>query len=78
MWAGGINGSRRARFDRFLVSDDWDCLGEVLSKKIHPRPISDHCPVVLEGGGGRMGGPSTFRFENMWLKSEGFKDLLNV
>ena len=39
MWAGGINGSRRARFDRFLVSDDWDCLGEVLSKKFIPIPF---------------------------------------
>ena len=77
-WGSGINGSRRARLDRFLVFDDWDCLGGGFVQKILPGPISNHCPIVLEGGGGRMGGPSPFRFENMWLKLEGFKDLLKV
>ena len=40
-----------------------------------PRPISDHFPILLDGGGIGLG-PSPFRFESMWLKSEGFKDLL--
>lgn len=38
------------RLDRFLVSMDWlelfpDCVQRVL-----PRPISDHCPLLLEVG----------------------------
>ena len=37
--------------------------------------MSDHFPILLNGGGLRRG-PSPFRFENMWLKVEGFKDLL--
>ncbi|RVW72725.1 Glycerol-3-phosphate acyltransferase, chloroplastic [Vitis vinifera] len=32
-------------------------------------------PILLDGGGVRRG-PSPFRFENMWLKEEGFKELL--
>ena len=40
-----------------------------------PRPTSDHFPILLMGGGLRKG-PSPFRFENMWLKVDGFKDLL--
>ena len=40
-----------------------------------PRPISNHFPLLLEGGGLRRG-PSPFRFENMWLKVEGFLDLV--
>ena len=40
-----------------------------------PRPTSDHFPIVLMGGGLRRG-PSPFRFENMWLKADGFSDLL--
>ena len=37
--------------------------------------MSDHFSILLEGGGLRRG-LSPFRFENMWLKVEGFKDLL--
>ena len=37
------------------------------------RPISYHFPILLDGGGLRKG-PSPFRFENMWLEDEGFKD----
>ena len=42
-----------------------------------PRLVSDHCPVMLDSEG-IISGPSPFCFENMWLKFEGFKDLLRV
>ena len=37
--------------------------------------MSDHFPLLLDGGGLRKG-PFPFRFENMLLKVEGVKDLL--
>ena len=37
--------------------------------------MSNHFPILLDGGGVRRG-PIPFRFENMWLKEEGFKELL--
>ena len=40
------------------------------------RQISDHFPIVLEGGLRR--GPTPFRFENMWLKVEWFKDIVRT
>ena len=39
--------------------------------------MSDNFLVLLDGGGLRRG-PSPFIFENMWLKVEGFKDLLKL
>ena len=39
------------------------------------RPVSDHSPILLDNEGVRSG-PSPFRFELMWLKFEGFKELL--
>ena len=64
-----------ARLDRFLVSLDWtDHLGNMTQRKL-PKPTSDHAPIPLEYGGARRG-PTLFRFENMWLKADGFQDLL--
>ena len=40
-----------------------------------PRPVSDNFPILLDSDGVRTG-PTPFRFELMWLKYEGFKDIL--
>ena len=65
----------RARLDRFLVSPCWlDQFSRVCQRRL-PRPISDHFPVLLEGGSWSRG-PAPFRFENMWFKVEGFKELI--
>jgi hypothetical protein len=38
-----------------------------------PRLLSDHYPLLLDCGVGRRGRGS-FKFENMWLKVEGFEE----
>ncbi|RVW31445.1 LINE-1 reverse transcriptase-like [Vitis vinifera] len=74
-WSGGLNNQSWARLDRFLVSPSWlDKFSGVIQRRL-PRPVSDHFPILLEGGGLRRG-PSPFRFENIWLKVEGFLDLV--
>ena len=74
-WSGGLNNQSWARLDRFLVTPSWlDNFSGVIQRRL-PRPVSDHFPILLEGGGLRRG-PSPFRFENMWLKVEGFLDLI--
>lgn len=74
-WSGGLNNQSWARLDRFLMTPSWlDRYSRVNQRRLI-RPTSDHFPVLLEGGGIRRG-PSPFKFENMWLKAEGFKDLI--
>ncbi|RVX14869.1 hypothetical protein CK203_012174 [Vitis vinifera] len=71
----GLNNQSRARLDRFLATPCWlDQYSRVLHRRL-PRPTSDHFPILLEGGGVRRG-PSPFKFENMWLKAEGFQELI--
>ena len=74
-WKGGPNYGRMARLDRFLITEEWDCQFGKVTQSILPRPISDHSPILLEGGTW-LNGPSPFRFENIWLKVEGFKELI--
>ena len=76
-WNGGLNNQAWARLDRFLVSPSWLDLFSGVTQIRLSRPISDHFPIVLEGGGIRRG-PTPFRFENMWLKVEGFQDMVRT
>ncbi|RVW95180.1 LINE-1 retrotransposable element ORF2 protein [Vitis vinifera] len=59
-WSGGLNNQSWARLDRFLVSPSWlDKFSGVIQRRL-PRPVSNHFPILLEGGGLRRG-PSPFR-----------------
>ena len=39
--------------------------------------MSNHFPILLDGGEMRRG-LAPFRFENMWLEEESFKDVLKA
>ena len=56
-----------------MVSLDWEEHLENVSQRVLPRVLSNHCPLLLEAGVVRCG-RSAFKFENMWLKAEGFVD----
>ena len=74
-WSGGRNGRSMSRLDRFLVSSDWESQFCNVVQRSLPRPIFDHYPLLLDSDGVRSG-PSPFRFELMWLKFRGFRELL--
>ncbi|XP_075665423.1 uncharacterized protein LOC142635093 [Castanea sativa] len=62
-----------SRIDKALVSLEWEEHFENVSQRMLPRILSDNCPLLLEAGVVRRG-RSAFKFENMWLKTEGFVD----
>ena len=72
-WA---NTSSASRLDQFLFSP---LLGDhftQFSQKRMPKVLSDHFPILLEGGSQRRG-RIPFRFENMWLRVDNFVDKVN-
>ena len=64
-----------SRLDLFLVSKDWETHFSGVMQCTLPRLVSDHFPILLDGCGVRRG-PIPFRFENMWRKEKGFKEML--
>ena len=74
-WRGGRNNCSMSRIDCFLVSNDWESYFSGVTQSTLPRPISDHCPIFIDAGG-IIKGPIPFRFEVMWLKVDGFKELV--
>uniref|UniRef100_A0A2N9EXD0 Reverse transcriptase domain-containing protein n=1 Tax=Fagus sylvatica TaxID=28930 RepID=A0A2N9EXD0_FAGSY len=70
-WSSNQENPAMSRLDRFLVSPDWDTQFSTAVQSTLPRTLSDHSPILLDCGPNR-GGKYPFRFENMWLKSEGF------
>ena len=68
-----MNNQSQSRHDQFLATDNWDSMVNGAVQGILPRLVSEHFPIILEGGGLKRG-PSLFRFENMWLEEKGFKD----
>ena len=68
-WRGGLNNQCMSRLDKFLVMADWESQFSNVIQSTLPRPVSDHCLVLLDSDGIKSG-PSPFRFENMWLKFE--------
>ena len=64
-----------SRLGRFLVSADWESQFSKATQRCLLRPISDHSSILLDNDGVKTC-PSAFRFELMWLKFEGFKEIL--
>lgn len=60
-----------SHLERFLVSGDWIDLFPEVSQVAFPKPVSDHCPIIIDSNCERWG-PVPFRFELMWLEEPYF------
>ena len=70
-WFRNLGSACMSRIDRTLASVDWvDYFGNV-SQRVLPLVVSNHCPFLVVAGNVKRG-RSAFKFENMWLKEEGF------
>ena len=63
--------------DQVLVLGDWEDFFSDVTQSTLPRVVSDHSPLLLEAGG-MVRGRNYFKFENMWLKVEGFTDMVDI
>ena len=64
-----------ARLDHSLVSEDWDSHLDEKCREFFQDLYQDYFPIMIEEGWGVLRGHFPFRFEKMWLKDEGFKEL---
>lgn len=65
------------RLLRFLILDEWKLCLVVLCRIFLSRLVSDHFPIMLVGGALMIEGALPFRFKNMWLKAQSFKNLIS-
>jgi hypothetical protein len=76
-WSSNPTRPAMSSLYRFLVSPDWDGFFASSVQSIIPRTLSDHFPILLDCGR-IQGGKTSFQFENMWLKLEGFVERVST
>ncbi|XP_074299433.1 uncharacterized protein LOC141630528 [Silene latifolia] len=63
-----------SRLDRVMGNNEWMLeFGDYLAH-FHPEGVFDHCPCTIINKKADMGGRKSFKYVNMWGKSEFFKD----
>ena len=72
-WFRGSNNPSKSRIEKVLISTEWEDHFLDVTQRLLPCMLSNHCPLLVEAGG-VLRGKSPFKFENMWLKVEGFVD----
>ena len=74
-WSLAQDPPKWSRIDRFLISPDWEARFPSMAQKRLPRICSNHFSLLLDSVNGPRG-KRPFKFENMWLKKEGFGALV--
>jgi hypothetical protein len=72
-WSNNREAEAMSHIDRILYSPGWEEAFPTITQRRQSRILSDHFPILLECGQFSRG-RRPFRFENMWLKAEGFME----
>lgn len=76
-WSNGQVNPTLTRIDRFFCTTEWELLFPSCYLHSLPSLMSDHTPLLLQGELTTTHSPS-FRFENFWVKMEGFKEAVQA
>ena len=74
-WSNEQDRLTLTRIDRLLCTPDWELAFPTCFLHSLPSLMSDHTPLLLQGEIKHYKNPS-FRFENFWVKMEGFNELV--
>ena len=70
-WSSNTDPPFMSCTDRVLILGDWEEQFPDVTQRLLPRLLSDYSLILMEFGS-MAHGKSPFKFENMWLKTEGF------
>ncbi|KAG9444848.1 hypothetical protein H6P81_016188 [Aristolochia fimbriata] len=76
-WSNGQNHPTLSRLDRFLASGRCLRMYPEVSGTVGGKVVSNHWPIFLDTRSGSWG-HKPFRFENWWLKEEGFQEMMKT
>lgn len=77
-WEGSRSTGRIVKkLDRLLFSELWFGQFPLTTMENLNRTTSDHCPMLLNFHPVLGSSPKPFRFQQMWLRREGFRDLVS-
>ncbi|KAK1291386.1 hypothetical protein QJS10_CPB17g00989 [Acorus calamus] len=74
-WSSMREDPSLVKLDRVLVDHEWEAVHPTCSVQGLPRVMSDHSPLLVSGGCREQRTP-IFRFENWWLLSPGFTEVV--
>ena len=76
-WANYAEVPTYDKLDRILVKTEWEQKFSLASVQALTREISDHTPLLLDGGEpSHRGNVRNFKFELGWLSRDGFFELV--
>ncbi|XP_020684309.2 uncharacterized protein LOC110100927, partial [Dendrobium catenatum] len=66
------------RLDRIMFNNEWMSTFTMTSVDHLSKMLSDHCPLLVTINANSRVGNTSFRFQNMWLSHQDFKNVISI